>query len=325
MANVPLLELEVRGLHDAGIRDVAIVSGAVLGAAAVALADAAGLDVRVVHIPEPPGAGLARRLLAAEAFVGDGPCVVELAGTLTRHDLIRSVERLVRTRLDAMVVLDRRRARQPIPLPRSGLETRADGVELGHDTLADANLFVFGSEIFDAARSAIEMQGGDPVDIAEAVVALAEARGGVEAMLATGWSERIQEASDLLEINRLVLEGLGPRAPPHTVSGSRIVGPVDIDESATIESSVLHGPLAVAAGARITDSYVGPYTAIGAEARMDGAEIERSVVLRAACIRNVGVRIEGSVIGASARISRELTPPRALQLWVGEDARVSLA
>ena len=325
MANVPLLELEVRALYEAGIREVAIVSGAVLGAAAVALAREAALDVRVVHIPEPPGSGLARRLLAAEAFVGGRPFVVELAGTLTSHDLVRSVERLERKRLDVMVVLDGRRARHSIPLPHTGPEMGTEGVDFGGEMLAGANAFVFGSEIFDAARSAIELHGNDPVDLADTVMALADSRGRVEAVLATGWSERVEEASSLLEVNRLVLEGLQDREPPDAVSGSRIIGPVAIDEGATVESSVLHGPLAIAAGACITDSYVGPYTSIGAETRVDGAEIERSVVLRAASIRNVGVRIEGSVIGASACVTRELAPPRALQLWVGEDARVSLA
>jgi glucose-1-phosphate thymidylyltransferase len=325
VANVPLLELGVQALYEAGIREVAIVSGAVLGAAAVALAREAALDVRVVHIPEPAGPGLARRLLAAEAFVGDRPFVVELAGTLTSHDLVRSVERLARKRLDAMVVLDRRRARHTIPMPHTGLETRTEDVGLGEEMLAQANAFVFGSEIFDAARSAIVLHGGEPVDIPDAVMALADTRGRVEAVLATGWSERIDDVSDLLEVNRLVLEGLQTRELPDTLSGSRIIGPVAIDKSATIETSALHGPLAIAARACIKDSYVGPYTSIGAEARMDGAEIERSVVLRAACIRNVGARIEGSVIGAGACVTRELAPPRALQLWVGEDSRVSLA
>jgi glucose-1-phosphate thymidylyltransferase len=100
---------------------------------------------------------------------------------------------------------------------------------------------------------------------------------------------------------------------------------VAIDESASIESSVLVGPLVIARDVQIKDSYLGPYSAIGSAARIEGSEIERSLVLPAAYISNVGVRIAGSVIGSGARITRELAPPRALQLWVGHDARVSLA
>jgi glucose-1-phosphate thymidylyltransferase len=103
------------------------------------------------------------------------------------------------------------------------------------------------------------------------------------------------------------------------------MGPVAIDDTATIESSVLNGPLVIGANAHVTDSYVGPYTAIGARAKIDGAEIERSVVFPGASITSMGLRIDGSVIGADARVTREFIPPRALQLWVGQDAHVSLA
>ena len=134
---------------------------------------------------------------------------------------------------------------------------------------------------------------------------------------------RVEATEDLLEINRLVLDGLSPADIPGGASGNRIMDPVVVDKTATIESSVLNGPLAIGADACVTDSYIGPYTAIGARARIDGAEIERSVVLPAASISSIGFRIEGSVIGVNARITREFVPPRAVRLCVGQDALVS--
>jgi hypothetical protein len=50
---------------------------------------AARLDVNLVHIEPPAEAGPARRLLAAEPFIGDGPFVANVAGSLTHHDLGR--------------------------------------------------------------------------------------------------------------------------------------------------------------------------------------------------------------------------------------------
>jgi glucose-1-phosphate thymidylyltransferase len=282
--------------------------------------------VDIVHIPEPANAGPAGRLLAAEPFVGDRPFVAELGGSLTEHDRRQSVERLVRKQLCAVVVLATEWSRTPqvTPLRPSEPLTAPECGSFGEDILVGANTFVFGSKIFDATRAAIEAHGGEAIDIADAVVSLAE-RGQVEAVIATGWSKRIEGVDDLLEINRLVLGNLQPRDLPEKFAGSRILGPAAIDESASIESSVLVGPLAIARDAHIKDSYIGPYSAIGSAATIDGAEIERSVVLPAAYISNVGVRIAGSVIGSSARITRQLAPPRTLQLWVGHDARVSLA
>ena len=327
VANTPLIMLELQGLHDAGIREIGIASDAGLATAARDAVGEAGLDVDLVHVDSPGEAGLAGRLLAAEPFIGDGPFVANMAGSLTQHDLGRSVERLVRKGLGALVVLAKsgRRTPQAIPLRGGDAQGAAGERRLGEDTFAGANAFVFGSEIFDAARAAIEAQRNAQVGITEVLEILAEKPGHVEAVLPTGWSKCVEGVEDLLEINRLVLDALSPAEVPGERGGNRIMGPVLVDETATIESSVLNGPLAIAGDAHITDSYVGPYTAIGARARIDGAEIERSVVMPAASISSVGSRIEGSVIGVDARITREFVPPRALRLWVGQDARVSLA
>jgi glucose-1-phosphate thymidylyltransferase len=323
VANTALLMLELQALDGAGVREIGIVSDAALWRATTELLAETGVEAQIVHIAEPADAGPGRRLLAAEPFVGDLPFIAELGGSLTEHDRRRSVEILVRRRLRALVVLavDRSRTPEVVQLRRSA----PDGPRFAENILASANTFVFTSEIFDATRAAIETHGGEEIEIADAVTALAETQGQVEAVVATGWSKRIEGVEDLLELNRLVLGSMPAQPLPEKFAGSRILGPAAIDKSATIESSVLVGPLAIARDAHIKDSYIGPYSAIGSAATVDGAEIERSLVLPAACISNVGVRIAGSVIGSSAKITRDLAPPRALRLWVGSDAHVSLA
>jgi glucose-1-phosphate thymidylyltransferase len=327
VANTPLITLELQALHAAGIREIGMVSDAGLAMAARDAVGEAGLDVDLVQIDPPAETGLAGRLLAAEPFIGNGPFVVNMAGSLTQHDLGRSVERLVRKGLGALVILGKSRRRTPQAILLRGGDAQVEAGEqgLGEEAFAGANAFVFGSEIFDAARAAIEAQRNPQADVTEVLEVLAEKPGHVQAVLPTGWSLSVESMEDLLEINRLVLDALSPAEVPGERSGNRIMGPVVVDETATIESSVLNGPLAIAAHAHITDSYVGPYTAIGARAKIDGAEIERSVVFPAASIKSVGSRIEGSVIGVNARVTREFVPPRALRLWVGQDARVSLA
>jgi glucose-1-phosphate thymidylyltransferase len=327
VANTALIALEMRALRDAGIHEIAIVSDAELAGAAREAAREFVPDVDLVHIAPPDEPGLARLLLAVEPFVGHRPFVAELAASLTPHDLGRSMELLVRKRLAAVVVVAQTKRRDPhvTLLPVDG-PLDAVGVErLGEEVLTSANAFVFGTGVFDAARAAIERRPDEAVEVADVLDVLAEHPDQVQAVLATGWSRRLEDVEDLLDLNRLALDSIGPEEVAVERSGNRIMGPVLIDDTATIESSVLNGPVAIAAGAHITDSYVGPYTAIGSRARIDGAEIERSVILPDASVSSVGFRIEGSVIGASARVTRELAPPRALKLWIGQDACVSLA
>ena len=80
----------------------------------------------------------------------------------------------------------------------------------------------------------------------------------------------------------------------------------------------------IGANAIISDSYIGPHTSIGDGARIEGAEIERSIVLAGASILHVGGRLVASVVGREARIFRDFSMPRALRLQVGDGDEVAL-
>jgi glucose-1-phosphate thymidylyltransferase len=76
--------------------------------------------------------------------------------------------------------------------------------------------------------------------------------------------------------------------------------------------------------AQIADAYIGPYTSIGEGARVEGAEIERSIVASRASIMHVGGRPVASVLGRQARVFRDFSLHRALRLRVGDGTEVAL-
>ena len=132
-------------------------------------------------------------------------------------------------------------------------------------------------------------------------------------------------ADELLEANRRMLELLSPDAHGERVFDSEIQGPVALHPSAEVRASVVRGPVAIGPGARISNAYIGPYTSIGAGVELDCVEIEHSIVLDGAQIRYLEARVEGSVIGPGARVSRDFRMPRALRLSVGEGSHVSFS
>jgi glucose-1-phosphate thymidylyltransferase len=142
-----------------------------------------------------------------------------------------------------------------------------------------------------------------------------------------GWQRYTGRARDLLELNRFALDTLAAAAPPAAPAAdadSRIEGAVAIDPSAGVRSSVIVGPAVIGAGASVVESYIGPYTSIGAGALIEGAEVERSVILPGASIMHVGGRLTGSVVGRDARVFRDFSLPRALRLNVCDGAEVAL-
>ena len=65
-----------------------------------------------------------------------------------------------------------------------------------------------------------------------------------------------------------------------------------VHPTARLENSLVRGPAIIGPRARLRDAYVGPYTSIGADVVMEGAEIEHSIVFSGAELRYVGARLE---------------------------------
>jgi glucose-1-phosphate thymidylyltransferase len=165
----------------------------------------------------------------------------------------------------------------------------------------------------------------DPDHVLETLVERVRQRGGrVRTCGVTDWWRWRRGSEALLEGNRFALEGRRADYDSSQVVDSTVQGAVVVHPEASIRSSVVRGPAIVGAGARLRDAYVGPYTSIGDDVTIEGAEIENSVVLPGASIRHLGGRLEGSVIGPGSKVFRDFRLPRALRLTVGEGAEVCL-
>jgi len=138
------------------------------------------------------------------------------------------------------------------------------------------------------------------------------------------WRFRGGGADSLLEGNRFALEGQSADFAGAELIDSKIQGPVIVHPLARIESSIVRGPAVIGARAHLCDAYVGPYTSIGDDVRIEGAEIEHSVILAGASISHLGGRLEASVVGPKSKVFRDFRLPRAMRLTLGEGAEVSL-
>ena len=131
------------------------------------------------------------------------------------------------------------------------------------------------------------------------------------------------ETDDLLTANRMMLDSLPVPDVDGSFGDNNVVrGRVAISSSAHLSGSILHGPVAVDEDAVIEDSFVGPYSAIGAGVILRGAEIDNTMVLAGAEISHPGQRIEASIIGERAAVVRSFALPRGLHLRLEPHSRV---
>ena len=88
-------------------------------------------------------------------------------------------------------------------------------------------------------------------------------------------------------------------------------------------NSTLRGPVVIGAGARIVDSFIGRSSAIGDGCEIVNSEVEHSVVMERSRIIDIP-RLEDSLIGTEAVVTRSQTRPRALRLMVGDHCQIDV-
>src|SRR3712207_5402772 len=144
---------------------------------------------------------------------------------------------------------------------------------------------MFTPAIFDAARG-IEPSWRGELEITDAIQSLVDRGLRVDPHIVHGWWKDTGQVQDMLEANRLILDDLAERVDGE-LEDSRVEGRVVIEEGARLERSTVRGPAIVGRGSRISDAYIGPYTAIGDDVQISGAELEHSIVLSGSSIRDL--------------------------------------
>jgi glucose-1-phosphate thymidylyltransferase len=130
----------------------------------------------------------------------------------------------------------------------------------------------------------------------------------------------------LLAGNRRLLDRLpGDDLTGELTGRNELHGRIAIHPTAYVSDCVIAGPVLIDERAVLESSFIGPYTAIGAGAVLRGAEIDNSMVLSAAEIHHPGLRIESSIIGQGARVTRSFQLPRGVHLLLGPGARLDLS
>ena len=72
------------------------------------------------------------------------------------------------------------------------------------------------------------------------------------------------------------------------------------------------------------NSYIGPFTSINHGVIIEDSEIEHSVVLEKSHIKDIGTRIQDSLIGRDVTISRSPIKPKALKLTLADHSQVGI-
>jgi glucose-1-phosphate thymidylyltransferase len=332
VANKPIALHALEALASAGIGHVVVVSSSE-GAAAIRSCLANGgvgcngrkAELVISYVERPAPLGLDDALSLAAPVVGDASCVVHLATGLLEQPLEPLLARVRRDAPDLIAIVHQANDPDWHLNPQTQAMLRLAELHPERATLSMAGVCVFGPGAFrHASSSAWRSRGGGDMDLTEVAALIVAGGGNFQVLPVSGWRRYAGDPLDLLELNRIALERMHHDMPRPSRDGNLIEGRVWIHEQASVRTSVIVGPTVVGPSAQISDAYIGPYTSIGAGARIEGAEIERSIIANGASIIHVGSRLVASVIGRDARVFRDFSLPRAFRLRIGDGTEIAL-
>jgi glucose-1-phosphate thymidylyltransferase len=331
VANTPILFYGIESMVDAGIQDIGVIVGDTGAEVREALGDGSRFGARITYIPQDAPLGLAHCVLIARDFLAGDDFVMYLGDNLLEQDLGAFVEAFEQARAGADPPAAQILLKQ-VPDPhRFGIASLDAAGHVVHlvekpddppSDLALVGVYLFDPTIHEAV-AAIEPSERGELEITDAIQWLIDHGHRVRTELLTGWWIDTGKLTPLLEANRLLLEKLDRRIDGTVDERSTIDGRVVIDEGAEIVNSTVRGPVAIGRHTRVVDSFIGPFTAIGNGCEIVNTEIEHSVVMDDSKVLDIA-RLEDSLIGREAVISRSHSRPRALRLMVGDHCQIDV-
>jgi glucose-1-phosphate thymidylyltransferase len=300
VANRPILFHHLDALREAGVLEATIaVEPDSARAIRSAVGDGEDWGLRVEYAECSRALGIDEALWMTGDFVADEPVLVQRVGALVRERLRPHIADFAGERIDAM-----------------GLRLR----DSSHGSDDDA---VDGGWLLSERAVSILMQRRRTAD--DFLAHVRDEGGDVRFRDVDGCQLCHGGQETLLNANRRMLEAIVPDVDPACLERSEVEGPVIVHPTSRVEDSLIRGPAIIGPRVQLRRAYVGPYTSIGPDVVIEGAEVEHSIVFAQAELRFIDSRIETSIIGQRARVTRSFAVPRALRLSIGDGAEVSLS
>jgi glucose-1-phosphate thymidylyltransferase len=341
VANKPILFYGLEAIADAGIKEVGIVVGDTADEVRAAVGDGSSWGLSVTYLPQAAPLGLAHAVLIARDYLGSDDFVMYLGDNLVSQSLRVFVERFESGRAHSQApTLDADAA--AVPCAQILLKAVTDPHRFGVAQLAPdgsvvrllekpddppSDLALVGVYLFDervhAAVAAIRPSARGELEITDAIQWLVDQGYRVRTEILEGWWIDTGKLTPLLDANRLILETLDRSIDGEIDDQSELDGRIVVEAGARVIRSRIRGPAIIGAGTALSDSFVGPFSAIGRDCVVEGSEIEHSVILDNCRVLHAG-RLEDSLLGHHVEVTRTDRRPRATRLMVGDHSQIDL-
>jgi glucose-1-phosphate thymidylyltransferase len=283
--------------------------------------------VKITYILQENPLGLAHAVSSAGEFLGTSSFLMFLGDNLIQGGVKKFVEQFRVDDSDSLILL--KSVKDPRIFGVAEIDGKGALIHLVEkpkrpkSDLAIVGVYLFNKHVHTAIKNIKPSWRGE-LEITDAIQKMIDSGRKVRSFILHGWWLDTGKKDDMLEANRVVLDDLLKRDVLGKIDDkSHVAGRVEIRKGAQIINSRVRGPVSIAERCRIINSFIGPYTSIGAGTVIEDSSLEHSVILEDCYIKRVE-RLEDSIIGRACKVLNNEGNFRQKKLFLGDDAVVEL-
>lgn len=327
VANKPIIFYGIEALVNSGIKNIGIITGETGVEIRSTVGNGERWGASITYIPQEAPLGLAHAIKIARGFLGKDDFIMYLGDNILKDGVKDFIDKFNQNRPDSLILLTE------VPNPREfgvasvdqeGRVTKLiEKPKEPPSNLALVGVYLFNQGIFKAIES-IKPSWRNELEITDAIQWLLENGRKVESHSVKGWWKDTGKPDDIIEANLLVLQDIESDNRAQC-NESTINGRVKAGNSTLIEKSTIRGPVIIGDNAKIINSYIGPFSSIGDGVFIENSEIECSVIMEGAAIRDVERRIDRSIIGRNVQLCVTTQSPRTNKFIIGDQSYIEIA
>lgn len=288
--------------------------------------------IKITYQEQTGGAlGVAHILKIWEDWIGGSPFIFYLGDNIVLGGVDKLIKKFKKGKFDCLLALSRVKDPQRFGVPhlKNGEIARVDEKpQKPKSNFAVTGLYIYKDNVFEAVDNIKPSERGE-FEISDVHTYLIKKGRKVGYEEITGWWKDTGKPEDLLEGNQLILSSslVSSNIFKSAKVDKRVVmqGKVAIGKNTEIlGNSMIRGPVIIGKNCAIKNSYIAPFTSIGDNVEIYGAEIEHSIIMDDVDIQ-CPARIVDSIIGSNVLITpKAKTYPSGHKLIIGENSVVEL-
>ena len=292
LANKPLIFYALEKVAEAGIKDVFININPGEKEIPRVLGSGESWNLNINYIEQAGGAlGLAHILKIAQPYLGNEPFIFYLGDNIILGPIKKFIDKFKREKYHGLLTLSKVKDPQRFGVPEIGKDGRILRVEekprKPKSDFAVTGIYIYSPEVFKALNYIKPSFRGE-LEISDVHTWLINNGYNIGYEEITGWWKDTGKPEDLIEGNNLLLNyNTDGKVKGKIEKGVTLHGKVTIGRGSKIlgKTEIL-GPVIIGENCQIKNSFIGPNTSIGDNAKILETKIERSIVLENAFINS---------------------------------------